>query len=128
MVPGYGSASSSWLSGGRRRGAPIEQFPHEVVGGPVRNAVAMATLQAADTVVAVARAEELSILRLSRSWPRYRELSPDSVVHSVLNGHPPQSRDALDESAHALWQFTGHDHVISIPHDRTLSHSTPRSA
>lgn len=105
-------------------GAPIEQFPHEVIGGPLRNALAMASLQAADTVVAVARAEPLSIMRLSRSWPRYRELAPESSLHTVLNAHPPHSSDALHESAHALWQFTGHDEVASIPYDRTLAHST----
>jgi MinD-like ATPase involved in chromosome partitioning or flagellar assembly len=109
-------------------GAPIEQFPHEVVGGPLRNAVAMASLQAADTVVAVARAEPLSIMRLSRAWPRYRELSPESSLHTVLNAHPPHSSDALEEGAHALWQFTGQQEVASIPHDRTLAHSAGGSA
>ena len=108
--------------------APIEQFPHEVVGGPVRNGLAMATLEAADTVLAVARAEPLSVMRLSRSWQRYRELSPESVAHTVLNAQPPHSQGALDESTHALWQFTGQDRVLSIPYDRTIGQSAGSGA
>lgn len=100
--------------------APLEHFPHEVVGGPVRNALTMATLESADVVLAVARATPLSILRLSRSWPRFRELAPAAGVEVVLNALPTHSEKVLEESTHALWQFTGIDRVLPISHDRTL--------
>lgn len=107
--------------------APLEQFPHEVVGGPIRNAVTMASLEGADTVIAVARPDPLSVLRLSRSWKRFCELSPDSRVHTVLNALPPHSEASLEEGRYALWQFTGQEHATPIAHDRALAHPGDRA-
>lgn len=98
---------------------PLEQFSHEVVGGPLRNALAIATLEAADAVATVARATPLSILRLSRAWPRLRELAPGADIHSVLNATSQHDDGSVEEARHALWQFTGQDEVTRIGLERS---------
>ncbi len=105
-------------------GSPLQHFNHEVVGGPVRNAMAMATLEVADNVIVVARAEPLSLLRLSRSWPRVQGLSPTADVHTVFSALPAHSERELEESTQALWQFTGQEWAASIAYDRTLRHGS----
>lgn len=104
--------------------APLSQLAHETLGGPMRNAVAMATLAVADRVVVVANPTPLSILRLSRDWPRLRELAGEAVLEVCLNNVPARSDAAVEQSVQALWQFTGTDEVTPLPHDRLWSGTT----
>jgi MinD-like ATPase involved in chromosome partitioning or flagellar assembly len=103
---------------------PLLELPHEVIGGPRRNALAIATLEVADRVVVVARAQPVSIMRLSREWPRLGELAPTADIDVALNAVPPHSQAASDESAQALWQFTGHDELWTLPYDRAWADSS----
>lgn len=104
--------------------APLLQLPGETIGGPMRNALTLATLEVADRVIVVANPIPLSILRLSRDWPRLRELAPVAALDVLLNKVPANSQGSIDDSLHALWQFTGRDEAIILPHDRTWSGSS----
>jgi hypothetical protein len=100
---------------------PLLQLPGETIGGPLRNALTMATLEAADKVLVVANPTPLSILRLSRDWPRLTELAQAASLDVCLNNAPSNSQNAIDDSAHALWQFTGQDEATVFPRDRLWS-------
>jgi MinD-like ATPase involved in chromosome partitioning or flagellar assembly len=101
--------------------APLLQLPGETIGGPMRNALTLATLDAADRVLAVANPTPLSILRLSRDWPRLTELADAAGLDVCLNNAPANDQSSIDESLHALWQFTGNDETTVLPHDRLWS-------
>jgi energy-coupling factor transporter ATP-binding protein EcfA2 len=98
--------------------APLLQLPGETIGGPMRNALTLATLDVADRVLAVANPTPLSILRLSRDWPRLSELADAASIDVCLNNAPANDQRSIDESVHALWQFTGHDETTVFPRDR----------
>ena len=98
--------------------APLLHLPGEVIGGPMRNALTLATLDVADRVLAVANPTPLSILRLSRDWPRLAELADAASLDVCLNNAPANHQRSIDESLHALWQFTGHDEATVFPRDR----------
>lgn len=104
--------------------APLLQLPGETIGGPMRNALTLATLEVADRVIVVANPIPLSILRLSRDWPRLRELAPAAALDVLLNNVPANSQGSIDDCRHALWQFTGRDEVTILPHDRAWSGSS----
>lgn len=104
---------------------PLLQLPGETIGGPQRNALSIATLELADKVVVVANPTPLSVLRLSRDWPRITELAHNASLEVCLNNAPSHSQSAVDDSAHALWQFTGHDEANVFPRDRLWSESSP---
>jgi MinD-like ATPase involved in chromosome partitioning or flagellar assembly len=95
--------------------APRLQLPGETIGGPMRNALTLATLDAADRVLAVANPTPLSILRLSRDWPRLSELADAARLDVCLNKAPANDQRSIDESLHALWQFTGNDETTVFP-------------
>jgi len=101
--------------------APLLQLPGETIGGPMRNALTLATLDAADRVLAVANPTPLSILRLSRDWPRLSELADAARLDVCLNKAPANDQRSIDESLHALWQFTGNDETTVFPSDRLWS-------
>ncbi len=101
--------------------APLLQLPGEVIGGPMRNALTLATLDVADRVLVVANPTPLSILRLSRDWPRLNELADAASIDVCLNNVPASDQRSIDESVHALWQFTGHDETTVFPSDRLWS-------
>jgi MinD-like ATPase involved in chromosome partitioning or flagellar assembly len=100
---------------------PLLQLPGETIGGPLRNALTIATLEAADKVVVVVNPIPLSILRLSRDWPRLTELAQARSLDVCLNNAPSNSQNAIDDSVHALWQFTGQDEATVFPRDRLWS-------
>jgi hypothetical protein len=101
--------------------APLLQLLGEAIGGPIRNALTIATLEAADKVVVVVNPTPLSILRLSRDWPRLTELAQAASLDVCLNNAPANSQNAIDDSVHALWQFTGQDEETVFPRDRLWS-------
>jgi hypothetical protein len=101
--------------------APLLKLPGEVIGGPMRNALTLATLDVADRVLAVANPTPLSILRLSRDWPRLSELADAARLDVCLNKAPANDQRSIDESLHALWQFTGNDETTVFPRDRLWS-------
>jgi energy-coupling factor transporter ATP-binding protein EcfA2 len=101
--------------------APLLKLPGEVIGGPMRNALTLATLDVADRVLAVANPTPLSILRLSRDWPRLSELADAARLDVCLNKAPANDQRFIDESLHALWQFTGNDETTVFPRDRLWS-------
>jgi hypothetical protein len=105
--------------------APLLQLPGETIGGPKRNALTIATLEMADKVVVVANPTPLSILRLSRDWPRLTELAQAASLDVCLNDAPSNSQNAIDDSIHALWQFTGQDEATVFPRDRLWSDPSP---
>lgn len=105
--------------------APLLQLPGETIGGPMRNALTIATLETADKVVVVANPTPLSILRLSRDWPRLTELAQAASLDVCLNNAPSNSQNAIDDSVHALWQFTGQDEATVFPRDRLWSDPSP---
>jgi hypothetical protein len=91
----------------------------------MRNALTIATLEMADKVVVVANPTPLSILRLSRDWPRLTELAQAGSLDVCLNNAPSNSQNAIDDSVHALWQFTGQDEATVFPRDRLWSEPAP---
>jgi hypothetical protein len=101
--------------------APVLQLPGETIGGPMRNALTLSTLEEADRVLVVANPTQLSILRLSRDWPRLTELAESASLDVCLNNAPANDRGSLDNSLHALWQFTGIDEATVFPRDRLWS-------
>lgn len=101
--------------------APVLQLPGETIGGPMRNALTLSTLEEADRVLVVANPTQLSILRLSRDWPRLTELAEVASLDVCLNNAPANDRGSLDNSLHALWQFTGIDEATVFPRDRLWS-------
>jgi hypothetical protein len=101
--------------------APLLQLPGETIGGPMRNALTIATLEVSDRVVVVANPIPLSILRLSRDWPRLTELAQAESLDVCLNNARSNSQIAIDDSAHALWQFTGQGEATVFPRDRLRS-------
>jgi hypothetical protein len=101
--------------------APLLQLPGETIGGPMRNALTLTTLEVADRVLAVANPTPLSILRLSRDWPRLAELADAGSIDVCLNKAPANDQRSIDESLHALWQFTGNDETTVFPSDRLWS-------
>ena len=105
--------------------APLLQLPGETIGGPMRNALTLATLGLADRVLAVANPTPLSILRLSRDWPRLTELAGAVEFDLCLNNAPANDQGYVDESLHALWQFTGHDETTVFPRDRLWAAPSP---
>jgi hypothetical protein len=105
--------------------APLLQLPGETIGGPMRNALTLATLDVADRVLVVANSTPLSILRLSRDWPRLTELADAASIDVCLNNAPPSDRSSIDESLHALWQFTGRDETTVFPSDRLWAVASP---
>ena len=104
---------------------PLLQLPGETIGGPQRNALSIATLELADKVVVVANPTPLSVLRLSRDWPRLTDLAQTASLEVCLNNAPSNPQSAVDDSAHALWQFTGHDEATVLPRDRLWLESSP---
>jgi MinD-like ATPase involved in chromosome partitioning or flagellar assembly len=105
--------------------APLLQLAGEVIGGPMRNALTLATLDVADRVLAVANPTPLSILRLSRDWSRLTELAGAAELDVCLNNAPANDQRSVDESLHALWQFTGHDETTVFPSDRLWAAPSP---
>ncbi len=101
--------------------SPLLHLPGETIGGPMRNALAIATLEAADRVVVVANPTPLSILRLSRDWPRLTELVQTASLDVCLNNTPANAQTAVDDSVHALWQLTGRGEATIFPSDRLWS-------
>ncbi|MCF8549532.1 MAG: hypothetical protein K9G09_01355 [Pontimonas sp.] len=101
--------------------APLLQLQGETIGGPMRNALTLATLDLADRVLAVANPTPLSILRLSRDWPRLSELADAARLDVCHNNAPTNDKSSIDESLHALWQFTGNDETAVFPCDRLWS-------
>lgn len=101
--------------------APLLQLPGETIGGPMRNALTLATLDVADRVLAIANPTPLSILRLSRDWPRLTELADAAGLDVCLNNAPANDQRSIDESLHALWQFTGHNETTVFARDRLWS-------
>ena len=87
----------------------------------MRNALTLATLDVADRVLAVANPTPLSILRFSRDWSRLSELADAARLDVCLNNAPANDQRSVDESLHALWQFTGHDETTVFPSDRLWS-------
>ena len=105
--------------------APLLQLPGETIGGPMRNALTLATLDVADRVLAVANPTPGSILRLSRDWTRLSELADAARLDVCLNNAPANDQRSIDESLHALWQFTGHDETTVFPRDRLWAAPSP---
>jgi hypothetical protein len=101
--------------------APVLQLAGETIGAPMRNGLTLSTLEVADRVVVVANPTPLSILRLSRDWPRLTELAETASLDVCLNNAPGNDRGSLDDSLHALWQFTGMDEATVFPRDRLWS-------
>jgi hypothetical protein len=91
----------------------------------MRNALTLATLDAADRVLAVANPTPLSILRFSRDWPRLTELADVASIDVCLNNTPANDQRSIDESLHALGQFTGHDETTVFPRDRLWAAPSP---
>jgi MinD-like ATPase involved in chromosome partitioning or flagellar assembly len=101
--------------------APVLQLTGETIGAPMRNALTLSTLEVADRVVVIANPTPLSILRLSRDWSRLTELAEAATLDVCLNNAPANDRGSLDDSLHALWQFTGVDEAAVFPRDRLWS-------
>jgi hypothetical protein len=101
--------------------APVLQLAGETIGAPMRNALTLSTLEVADRVAVIANPTQLSILRLSRDWSRLTELAEAASLDVCLNNAPANDRGSLDDSLHALWQFTGVDEAAVFPRDRLRS-------
>ena len=104
--------------------APVLQLAGETIGGPMRNALTLSTLEEADRVLVVANPTQLSILRLSRDWSRLTELTEAASLDVCLNNAPANDRGSLDDSLHALWQFTGMDEATVFPRDCLWSNAS----
>lgn len=104
--------------------APVLQLAGETIGAPMRNALTLSTLEVADRVVVVANPTPLSILRLSRDWSRLTELAEAALLDVCLNSAPANDRGSLDDSLHALWQFTGIEEATVFPCDRLWSNAS----
>lgn len=108
---------------------------------PRRNGVTLATIEAADTIVAVGSADPLGVHRLIRGLEELREVRADLTPLVVLNRlrSGPIGARPLEQVAAALKRYAGISHVRSLPFDpeatdaalregRTLPEVAPSSA
>ena len=90
---------------------------------PRRNGATLATLEAADTVLAVGAADPVGLQRLIRGLASLRELAPsvepEVVVNRVRRG--PVPGDPGTQVAAALERFAGVRGVRSLPYDRAAA-------
>jgi Flp pilus assembly CpaE family ATPase len=106
-------------------------------GLPARNQAAVATLGAADVVLAVASADPVGLVRFIRDVPRVRALAPSAKLEVVVNRVPP-GRDRSDELRALLGEHLRLEPTAFIPDDpaafaaavrsgRTLAEAATRS-
>ncbi len=101
--------------------APLER-DEEIVSdldGPRRNAATLATLRAADAVVAVAGADPVGISRLLRAYPELRATVGATPVSIIANRLRPGALgiDARGQVRRTLDRFGGIDDVWFVPAD-----------
>lgn len=107
-------------------------------GTPARNQAAVAALAAADTVVAVAGSDPLSLIRFIQSYPVVGSLAPTAEVLTVVN-RSPSARQRCEEIRALLAEQLDVTPVAWLPDDReamaaavlrgrTLAEVAPRSA
>lgn len=87
---------------------------------PRRNGATLATLEAADIVLAVGRADPLGLQRLVRGLGELRETLPDTEVRVVVTGvrRGPVGRDPDRQLTHALSRYAGVAGPVLVPDDR----------
>ncbi len=88
---------------------------------PRRNGVTVMTLECADVVVVVGRADPLGIIRLVHALDELREALPAVTIRVVLNGLPKSSladRRAAREVRDVVYEHTGIAPFATIPYDR----------
>ncbi|CAN5680795.1 P-loop NTPase [soil metagenome] len=87
---------------------------------PRRNGATLATLEAADTVLAVGRADPLGLQRLVRGLGELREAVPDADMRVVVTGVRRGSvgRDPDRQLTQALSRYAGVSGPVLVPDDR----------
>jgi MinD-like ATPase involved in chromosome partitioning or flagellar assembly len=87
---------------------------------PRRNGATLATLEAADVVLAVGGADPVGMQRLIRGLAELREAVPGALIRVALNRvrRGPVGRDPERQLAAALDRFAGIDRLAFIPDDR----------
>jgi MinD-like ATPase involved in chromosome partitioning or flagellar assembly len=95
----------------------LERTEHEVMGGVIRNALSIVTLENADEVMVVVRPTALSVARLARAWPRLLALAPQAHHQVFFMAVSPAQKQSRDEAAYALWRFSSVEEVIDVPRD-----------
>ncbi len=98
---------------------PLDQYPHDVIGGPVHNGVQRAVLEMADKIVVVTTPTATHTSRLLRSWPVLTALAPETQTIVVCNRVSKNHSSQLEEVKYALWSLGGVEEVLSIPMDST---------
>lgn len=98
---------------------PLEQFPHEVIGGPLRNGIQRVVLENADHIVAVTRPTATHTTRFLRQWPLLSSLAPQATTRVLMNAVLKGESAAANEATYALWTHAGIDEVVSLPNDRS---------
>jgi MinD-like ATPase involved in chromosome partitioning or flagellar assembly len=87
---------------------------------PRRNGATLATLEAADVVLAVGGADPVGMQRLIRGLGELREAVPGAAIRVVLNRvrRGPVGADPERQLSAALDRFAGIDRLAFVPYDR----------
>jgi MinD-like ATPase involved in chromosome partitioning or flagellar assembly len=118
-----------------------EEIVSDLADGPRRNAATIATLQAADLVVAVVAADPVGVARFLRAYPELRATIGSTRVVVVVNRLRPGALgiDARGQVRRTLERFAGIRDVWFVPQDakaadaallaaRPIADVSPRSA
>jgi MinD-like ATPase involved in chromosome partitioning or flagellar assembly len=87
---------------------------------PLRNGATLATLTAADLVVAVGSADPVGLQRLIRTLPELRERAPQAELRVVVNQvrRGPVGRNPTRRVAETLDRYAGVTSALFVPDDR----------
>jgi MinD-like ATPase involved in chromosome partitioning or flagellar assembly len=95
--------------------SPITHEPGDAIGGTRRNGVAITSLERADVLLVVLRAKPVSALRLVREWGSVQHLAPHTNFRILINAVSPHEQQALVETQHVVWEFTGVSDTTALP-------------
>lgn len=95
----------------------LDHFPHEVIGGPIRNGVQRAVIDNADHIIALSISTPIHTARFLRSWPLLSALAGSTPIHVVFNKVLKSQAPAVSEATYALWTHAGIENISTIPRD-----------
>ena len=95
---------------------------------PRRNGATLATLEAADLVLAVGRADPVGVQRLIRGLPEVRDAAPKATVRVVLTRvrKGPVGRDPETQLAELFARHAGATELVLVPEDQSGLRHRPR--
>lgn len=96
------------------------------VEGPRRNASTIASLQAADHVIAVASADAVGIARFVRAYGELRAIVNETPIHVVINRLRAGALgiDAKGQIRRTLSRFVGIEDVAFLPDEQVIADSS----